>query len=89
MATLGVMIEAQEGLDWDHWRRIATESDRLGFASLRCSDHCLSVLGVRGRRSLQTWAALSLAAEWTERIQIGVPGQNLANGARWQTKNPT
>ncbi|MDP9248426.1 MAG: LLM class flavin-dependent oxidoreductase [Candidatus Dormibacteraeota bacterium] len=71
MATLGVMIEAQEGLDWDHWRRIATESDRLGFESLRCSDHCLSVVGVNGRRSLQTWVALALAAEWTERIQLG------------------
>jgi alkanesulfonate monooxygenase SsuD/methylene tetrahydromethanopterin reductase-like flavin-dependent oxidoreductase (luciferase family) len=70
MATLGVMIEAQEGLDWDRWRRIATESERLGFASLRCSDHCLSVVGVRGRRSLQTWVALALAAEWTEHIQL-------------------
>jgi alkanesulfonate monooxygenase SsuD/methylene tetrahydromethanopterin reductase-like flavin-dependent oxidoreductase (luciferase family) len=71
MATLGVMIEAQEGLDWEHWRRIAAESERLGFASLRCSDHCLSVVGVEGRRSLQTWIALALAAEWTGRIQIG------------------
>jgi alkanesulfonate monooxygenase SsuD/methylene tetrahydromethanopterin reductase-like flavin-dependent oxidoreductase (luciferase family) len=71
MATIGVMIEAQEGLDWEHWRRIAAESERLGFASLRCSDHCLSVAGVEGRRSLQTWIALALAAEWTDRIQIG------------------
>jgi alkanesulfonate monooxygenase SsuD/methylene tetrahydromethanopterin reductase-like flavin-dependent oxidoreductase (luciferase family) len=71
MATIGVMIEAQEGLDWEHWRRIVAESERLGFASLRCSDHCLSVVGVEGRRSLQTWIALALAAEWSERIQIG------------------
>jgi alkanesulfonate monooxygenase SsuD/methylene tetrahydromethanopterin reductase-like flavin-dependent oxidoreductase (luciferase family) len=71
MASIGVMIEAQEGLDWERWRRIAVESERLGFASLRCSDHCLSVVGVEGRRSLQTWIALALAAEWTERIQIG------------------
>jgi alkanesulfonate monooxygenase SsuD/methylene tetrahydromethanopterin reductase-like flavin-dependent oxidoreductase (luciferase family) len=71
MATIGVMIEAQEGLDWEHWRRIVAESERLGFESLRCSDHCLSVVGVEGRRSLQTWIALALAAEWSERIQIG------------------
>jgi alkanesulfonate monooxygenase SsuD/methylene tetrahydromethanopterin reductase-like flavin-dependent oxidoreductase (luciferase family) len=71
MAEIGVMIEAQEGLDWDRWRRIAPDADRLGFASLRCSDHSMSVAGVQGRHSLQTWIALALAAEWTQRIQLG------------------
>jgi alkanesulfonate monooxygenase SsuD/methylene tetrahydromethanopterin reductase-like flavin-dependent oxidoreductase (luciferase family) len=71
MADIGVMIEAQEGLDWERWRRIAPQADRLGFASLRCSDHCFSVAGVEGRPALQTWVALALAAEWTERIQLG------------------
>jgi alkanesulfonate monooxygenase SsuD/methylene tetrahydromethanopterin reductase-like flavin-dependent oxidoreductase (luciferase family) len=71
MAAIGVMIEAQEGLDWDRWRRITHDADRLGFASLRCSDHCLSVVGVDGRHSLQTWIALALAAEWTETIELG------------------
>src|ERR1700730_11373330 len=71
MAELGVMIEAQEGLDWDLWRQIARDADRLGFASLRTSDHCFSVFGVRERRSLSAWPALALAAEWTSRIQLG------------------
>jgi alkanesulfonate monooxygenase SsuD/methylene tetrahydromethanopterin reductase-like flavin-dependent oxidoreductase (luciferase family) len=71
MAELGVMIEAQEGLDWDLWRQIARDADRLGFASLRTSDHCFSVFGVRERRSLAAWPALALAAEWTSRIQLG------------------
>lgn len=71
MADMGVMIEAQEGLDWPRWRRLAPLTDRLGFASLRCSDHCFSVAGVEGRHSLQTWIALALAAEWTERIELG------------------
>lgn len=71
MADIGVMIEAQEGLDWDRWRKIAPAADLLGFASLRCSDHCLSVSGVEGRHSLQTWIALALAAEWTDRIELG------------------
>src|SRR5919199_4736536 len=65
------MIEAQESLDWARWRRIVTDSERLGFAALRCSDHCYSVAGGEGRRSLQAWAALALAAEWTERIELG------------------
>jgi alkanesulfonate monooxygenase SsuD/methylene tetrahydromethanopterin reductase-like flavin-dependent oxidoreductase (luciferase family) len=71
MAELGVMIEAQEGLDWDLWRQIAWDADRLGFASLRSSDHCFSVFGVTERRSLSAWPALALAAEWTSRIQLG------------------
>lgn len=71
MAEIGVMIEAQEGLDWNRWRQIAPQADRLGFASLRCSDHCFSVAGVEGRQALQTWVALALAAEWTDRIQLG------------------
>src|SRR2546423_11731081 len=71
MAEIGVMIEAQEGLDWERWRRIAPQAERLGFASLRCSDHCFSVAGVEGRHALQTWVALALAAEWTERIELG------------------
>jgi alkanesulfonate monooxygenase SsuD/methylene tetrahydromethanopterin reductase-like flavin-dependent oxidoreductase (luciferase family) len=71
MADIGVMIEAQEGLDWNRWRRIAPQADGLGFASLRCSDHCFSVVGVGGRKALQTWVALALAAQWTDRIQLG------------------
>src|ERR1700730_18029737 len=71
MAGLGVMIEAQEGLDWALGRQIARAAARLGFASLRTSDHCFSVFGVRERRSLSAWPALALAAEWTSRIQLG------------------
>jgi len=70
MAQVGVMIEAQEGLNWTRWRRIVTDAERLGFASLRTSDHLQSVMGV-DRESLPAWPALALAAEWTERIQLG------------------
>src|SRR5438309_549633 len=65
------MIEAQEGLTWERWRRIVADSERLGFAALRVSDHCQSVMGVEARESLSAWIALALAAEWTERIQLG------------------
>jgi len=70
MAQVGVMIEAQEGLNWARWRHIVTDAERLGFASLRTSDHLQSVMGV-DRESLSAWPALALAAEWTERIQLG------------------
>lgn len=70
MAELGVLIEAQEGLTWELWRQLVTDAERLGFAALRTSDHCQSVMGV-DRVSLPAWSALTLAAEWTERIQLG------------------
>jgi alkanesulfonate monooxygenase SsuD/methylene tetrahydromethanopterin reductase-like flavin-dependent oxidoreductase (luciferase family) len=71
VAQIGVMIEAQEGLTWARWRRTVADSERLGFAALRVSDHCQSMFGVEGRESLSPWIALALAAEWTERIQLG------------------
>src|SRR5215467_73386 len=70
MAHIGVMIEAQDGLNWTRWRRIVADTERLGFASLRTSDHLQSVMGA-SRGSLSAWPALALAAEWTERIQLG------------------
>jgi alkanesulfonate monooxygenase SsuD/methylene tetrahydromethanopterin reductase-like flavin-dependent oxidoreductase (luciferase family) len=72
MAKLGIMIEGQEGLTWEKWRRLCLETDELGFDALRRSDHLFSVMGVEGRECIDTWASLGLAAEWTRRIQIGV-----------------
>ncbi len=71
MAEIGVMIEAQEGLTWERWRLIVSAAEELGFASLRTSDHLMSVMGVEGRPSLPTWPALTLAAELTRRIELG------------------
>jgi len=71
MAGIGVMIEGQDGLNWERWRRICTDAERLGFASLRRSDHLFSVFGVEGRDALDCWTSLALAADWTKRIQFG------------------
>src|SRR5262245_16718029 len=70
MADVGIMIEAQEGLNLERWRRLCADVERLGFPALRVSDHCFSVFGVEGRESLPAWSALTLAAEWTKRVQI-------------------
>ncbi len=72
MALVGVMVEAPDGLTWARWRRIARDAERLGFASLRVSDHRMSGLDAREpSESLSAWPALALAAEWTSGIQIG------------------
>jgi alkanesulfonate monooxygenase SsuD/methylene tetrahydromethanopterin reductase-like flavin-dependent oxidoreductase (luciferase family) len=71
MAKVGIMIEGQEGLNWERWRRICHDADTLGFDSLRRSDHLTSLMGAPERDCIETWVSLALAAEWTERIQFG------------------
>ncbi len=68
---LGIMIEGQEGLTWERWRRLCADVERLGFAALRRSDHLFSVMGVSDRDCIDCWTSLALAAEWTSKIQIG------------------
>ncbi len=73
MTALGIMIEGQEGLSWERWRRICADTERLGFASLRRSDHLVSLMGpgTSSRDCIECWESLALAAEWTKRIEIG------------------
>jgi alkanesulfonate monooxygenase SsuD/methylene tetrahydromethanopterin reductase-like flavin-dependent oxidoreductase (luciferase family) len=71
MAKLGIMIEGQEGLNWDRWRRICHDVEALGFASLRRSEHLVSVMGADDRDCIDCWTSLALAAAWTKKIQFG------------------
>src|SRR5258708_20841349 len=71
MAKVGIMIEGQEGLSWERWRRICHDADTLGFDSLRRSDHLISLMNAPERDCIETWASLALAAEGTKRIQFG------------------
>jgi len=73
MTQLGIMLEGQEGLNWERWRRICADAERLGFASLRRSDHLISLMGPNtgDRDCIECWTSLALAAEWTRRIEIG------------------
>jgi alkanesulfonate monooxygenase SsuD/methylene tetrahydromethanopterin reductase-like flavin-dependent oxidoreductase (luciferase family) len=71
MTQIGIMIEGQEGLNWERWRRICTDVDTLGFASLRRSDHLISLMNAPDRDCIECWTSLALAAEWTKRIELG------------------
>lgn len=71
MTQVGIMIEGQEGLGWERWRRICHDTDTLGFASLRRSDHLVSLLGGPERDCVECWTSLALAAQWTTRIEFG------------------
>jgi F420-dependent oxidoreductase-like protein len=68
---LAVMIEGQEGLNWERWRRLMEATERLGFEGLFRSDHFFSVAGVYGRDCIETWASLTLTAAETSRIRFG------------------
>ena len=68
---VAVMVEGQEGLSWEHWRRIATTADDLGYDSLFRSDHFVSLFGDRKQDSIETFASFAVAAEITKRIRFG------------------
>src|SRR5256885_2937885 len=67
------MLEGQEGLSWDRWRRICADAERLGFALPRRSDPLSSVMGpgTGERDCIECWESLALAAEWTRKIEFG------------------
>lgn len=68
---IGVMIEAQEGLTWERWFRIAERVESLGLDSLWRSDHFFSLSGHHERPSLECWTSLSALAQRTQRIRFG------------------
>lgn len=68
---LGVMIEGQEGLNWDRWQRIARATEDLGFESLWRSDHFFSLAGAGERDSLETFISFVMVATETQRIRFG------------------
>ena len=71
MAKLGIMIEGQEGLSWERWRNLCRDVEALGFASLRRSEHLISLAKVVDRECIDCWTSLALAAEWTKTIEFG------------------
>jgi len=68
---LAVMIEGQEGLNWDRWRRIIRATEDLGYESLFRSDHFFSLSGPHDRDALETFISFVLAAEESSRIRFG------------------
>lgn len=71
MAKLSLMIEGQEGLDWETWRHLCEITEELGFDSLWRSDHLISLMGDPARDCIECWSSLALAAVWTSRVTFG------------------
>jgi F420-dependent oxidoreductase-like protein len=68
---LAIMIEAQEGLTWERWRRLAETVEDAGYAALFRSDHLTGLFGEPTRPSLDCWASLTWLASHTRRIRFG------------------
>ncbi len=71
MVRCGIMIEAQEGLTWARWRRLAETVDALAFDALWRSDHLFSLMGIPTRPGLDAWTSLTALALMTRRIRFG------------------
>lgn len=71
MATLAVMIEAQEGVTWDQWFDLIEAAESLGFDGLWRSDHFSGTVTAEARDSLALWPTLTMVAARSKRIHFG------------------
>jgi F420-dependent oxidoreductase-like protein len=70
MVAISIMIEAQTGVTWPHWKRLVAEVEDLGFAGMFRSDHFTSARPP-DRASLETIVSLTYLADHTRRIHFG------------------
>ncbi len=67
---INIMIEAQAGVYWPEWQRIARMVEDLGFDGLYRSDHFPHVTETGGA-GLELWTSLTWLASHTQRIAFG------------------
>ena len=70
MIEVAIMIEGQNGLNWERWQRIAHAVEDLGFAGLYRSDH-YTEMEPPDEDSLELWTSLTWLASHTQRIEFG------------------
>ena len=70
MIDVGLMIEGQQGVNWDRWRRLARAAEESGFAGLYRSDHFTEPEGPH-LDALELWTSLTWLATNTSRISFG------------------
>lgn len=67
---IGIMIEGQNGLNWQRWQRLANVVEDLGFCGLFRSDHFTNA-SPPDLDSLELWTSLTWLASHTHRIEFG------------------
>jgi F420-dependent oxidoreductase-like protein len=68
---VAIMIEGQEGVGWDRWRRIVRAVEDSGYAGLFRSDHFPNKRTGAHQDALELWTSLTWLADNTERIEFG------------------
>lgn len=68
---IGIMLEGQEGLNWERWVRLSQQVEGLGLDSLWRSDHFFSVMAKGERDSLECWTSLTELATRVRRTRFG------------------
>jgi alkanesulfonate monooxygenase SsuD/methylene tetrahydromethanopterin reductase-like flavin-dependent oxidoreductase (luciferase family) len=66
-----LMLEGQEGIEWDQWLALALAAESAGLDGLFRSDHYQSFLRGDPAGSLDAWTTLAALAARTERIRLG------------------
>jgi F420-dependent oxidoreductase-like protein len=67
---VGLMLEAQDGVNWQRWQRIARAVEEAGFAGLYRSDHFTNPDGPH-LDALELWTSMTWLATNTTRLSFG------------------
>ena len=70
MLEIAIMIEGQNGLTWESWKRISRFIEDAGFVGLYRSDHFTNPQGPV-LDALELWTSLTWLADNTKRIEFG------------------
>jgi F420-dependent oxidoreductase-like protein len=70
MIEAAIMIEGQDGLTWERWKKIVTLVEDLGFSGLYRSDHFTNARPP-DKDSLELWVSLTWLADNTKKIEFG------------------
>ncbi len=70
MIEVAIMLEGQNGLNWEHWKNIARAVEDLGYVGLYRSDHFTNARPP-DKDSLELWVSLAWLAGNTQRIEFG------------------
>jgi F420-dependent oxidoreductase-like protein len=67
---IALMVEGQDGLNWNRWIKLAQTAEEVGFAGLYRSDHFTNPAGPY-KDSLECWISLAYLATNTKRLEFG------------------
>jgi F420-dependent oxidoreductase-like protein len=70
MIEIALMIEGQDGLNWERWQKIARVAEDAGYVGLYRSDHFTNPQGPY-KDSLECWTSLAWLASHTSRLEFG------------------